>query len=194
VLDNSGKSLYRGRGSIACAIVNPLKKWLFVQRKYFFWNNKAHRWIATAHAVPSPFPCIENSRDNLWMTPHHRSLVLSYSTSIKSIQHFSDKFQTKFSQIDQKCGQFENKLEYISKPWSRLTLKVVYLISNNIYFYHLLFLKCFIFRTQNLVVPVTPGTPEKTCPQCCAVVYLNLCNEISVTFKTEGVFIESNKD
>jgi hypothetical protein len=29
------KSLYRGRGSTACAVVNPLKKWLFVQRNFF---------------------------------------------------------------------------------------------------------------------------------------------------------------
>ncbi|MCX7141288.1 MAG: 1-acyl-sn-glycerol-3-phosphate acyltransferase, partial [Proteobacteria bacterium] len=40
-----------------------VKKWLFVQRKYFvlFLNNQAHNWWTTAHAVPSPYPCIENS-------------------------------------------------------------------------------------------------------------------------------------
>jgi hypothetical protein len=58
VLVGSGKSLQRGRGSTACAVDNPLKKWLFVQRKYFvlFLNNQAHIWLKTANVVPYPSP------------------------------------------------------------------------------------------------------------------------------------------
>jgi hypothetical protein len=58
---SAGKSLYTGRVSTACAVVNLLKKWLFVQRQYFVLFLKQLSPQSTAHVVPSPPPCIENS-------------------------------------------------------------------------------------------------------------------------------------
>jgi hypothetical protein len=59
VLVLSGKSLCMGWESTACEVVTPIKKWLFVQRKYFVSFFKQQN----PHAVPSPYPCIKNSLD-----------------------------------------------------------------------------------------------------------------------------------
>jgi hypothetical protein len=55
-----GKSLYTGRVSTACAVVNPLKKCLFVQRQYFvlFLKQLSPQLVdnSTCGTIPFPFP------------------------------------------------------------------------------------------------------------------------------------------
>jgi hypothetical protein len=55
---DAGKSLYRGRGSTACAVVNPLKKWLFEQRKYFvlFLKQPSPQLVDDCTSGTIPFP------------------------------------------------------------------------------------------------------------------------------------------
>jgi hypothetical protein len=64
-----GKSLYRGRGPTACAVVNPLKKWLFVHIEYFvlFLKQPSPLLIDDCTCGTIPFPLYREFPDPAYL-------------------------------------------------------------------------------------------------------------------------------
>jgi hypothetical protein len=96
LLLQAGKSLYRWRGSTACAVVNLLKKWLFVQRNFFilFLRQPSPQLVDDCTCGTIPFPLFREfpgckSFSLLGFTHTHKYFIyISLSLSLLSPNSF----------------------------------------------------------------------------------------------------------